>query len=113
MSTTAGGEVAGVLDPTVRDRVRRNRAVLVVAAVVVVVSALLAWAAAGSRTGYLDPDAADPAGARALAQLLREQGVDVVVVRRADEVAAAVAFLMSDDAAYITRQVLGVNGGIV
>lgn len=29
------------------------------------------------------------------------------------EVAAAVAFLMSDEAAYITRQVLGVNGGIV
>lgn len=34
-------------------------------------------------------------------------------VGQADEVAAAVAFLMSDDAAYITRQVLGVNGGIV
>ena len=34
-------------------------------------------------------------------------------VGRADEVAAAVAIQMSDDAAYITRQVLGVNGGIV
>lgn len=31
----------------------------------------------------------------------------------ADEVAAAVAFFMSDEASYITRQVLGVNGGIV
>jgi 3-oxoacyl-[acyl-carrier protein] reductase len=30
-----------------------------------------------------------------------------------EEVAAAVAFLFSDDAAYITRQVIGVNGGIV
>jgi len=29
------------------------------------------------------------------------------------EVAAAVSFLMSDEASYITRQVLGVNGGIV
>ncbi len=29
------------------------------------------------------------------------------------EVAAAVAFLMSDEASYITRQVIGVNGGIV
>lgn len=33
-------------------------------------------------------------------------------VGQAKEVAAAVAFLMSDDAAYITRQVISVNGGI-
>ena len=31
---------------------------------------------------------------------------------KADEVAALIAFLMSDDAAYITRQVLSVNGGM-
>ena len=30
-----------------------------------------------------------------------------------EEVAATVAFLMSDDAAFITRQVIGVNGGMV
>jgi 3-oxoacyl-[acyl-carrier protein] reductase len=29
------------------------------------------------------------------------------------EVAAAVAFIMSEEAAYITRQVLSVNGGLV
>lgn len=34
-------------------------------------------------------------------------------VGQANEVAAAVAFLMSDEASYITRQVIGVNGGIV
>ncbi len=34
-------------------------------------------------------------------------------VGQVDEVAAAVAFLMSDEASYITRQVLGVNGGII
>ena len=31
---------------------------------------------------------------------------------RPEEVAAAVGYLMSDDAAYVTRQVLQVNGGL-
>jgi 3-oxoacyl-[acyl-carrier protein] reductase len=30
-----------------------------------------------------------------------------------EEVAGVVAFLMTPDAAYITRQVIGVNGGLV
>lgn len=34
-------------------------------------------------------------------------------IGHADEVAAAVAFLFSDDASYITRQVIGVNGGVL
>ncbi len=45
-----------------------------------------------------------------------EEALKMVPMNRvghADEVAAAVAFLMSDEASYITRQVLGVNGGIV
>jgi 3-oxoacyl-[acyl-carrier protein] reductase len=44
------------------------------------------------------------------------EALQMVPMRRmgqAQEVAAAVAFLMSDGAAYITRQVLGVNGGMV
>ena len=33
-------------------------------------------------------------------------------IGRADEVAATVAFLLSEDAGYITRQVISVNGGL-
>jgi 3-oxoacyl-[acyl-carrier protein] reductase len=32
---------------------------------------------------------------------------------RADEVASTASFLMSDDASYITRQVIAINGGII
>ena len=45
-----------------------------------------------------------------------EEALKIVPMNRvgqADEVAAAVSFLMSDEASYITRQVIGVNGGIV
>jgi 3-oxoacyl-[acyl-carrier protein] reductase len=45
-----------------------------------------------------------------------EEAVKMIPLRRmgrSDEVAAAVAFLMSADAGYITRQVISVNGGMV
>jgi 3-oxoacyl-[acyl-carrier protein] reductase len=44
-----------------------------------------------------------------------EQLLDAIPMRRVgkpEEVASLVAFLMSDEAAYITRQVIGVNGGL-
>ena len=50
------------------------------------------------------------------ASLPLEEALRMVPMNRVGntrEVAAAVAFLMSDDASYITRQVLGVNGGMV
>ncbi len=46
---------------------------------------------------------------------LLDEALKIIPARRAgrpEEVAAVVAFLMSDDAAYITRQVISVNGGM-
>ncbi len=45
-----------------------------------------------------------------------EEAMKIIPARRMgrpEEVAALVAFLMSDDAAYITRQVISVNGGML
>lgn len=45
-----------------------------------------------------------------------EHALDLIPMRRmgqVDEVAAAVAFLMGQDASYITRQVISVNGGMI
>ncbi|NHQ85430.1 3-oxoacyl-ACP reductase FabG [Iodobacter sp. HSC-16F04] len=45
-----------------------------------------------------------------------EEALKIIPARRMgkpEEVAAAVSFLMSEDAAYITRQVISVNGGLV
>jgi len=47
--------------------------------------------------------------------LAMEEALKIIPMQRvgqAEEVAAAVSFLMSDDAAYITRQVISVNGGM-
>ena len=49
-------------------------------------------------------------------ELVLERAIQAIPMGRVgqpDEVAAAVAFLFSDSAAYITRQVIGVNGGMV
>ncbi|MCC7121850.1 MAG: 3-oxoacyl-ACP reductase FabG [Gammaproteobacteria bacterium] len=51
-----------------------------------------------------------------LSEVALDEALRMVPMRRVgkpDEVAAAIEFLMSDAAAYITRQVLGINGGIV
>lgn len=57
--------------------------------------------------GYIDTDMVEDAPIKEI--------LEMIPVKRAGttkEVASAVAYLMSDDAAYITRQVISVNGGI-
>ncbi|HSC80705.1 MAG TPA: 3-oxoacyl-ACP reductase FabG [Chitinolyticbacter sp.] len=49
-------------------------------------------------------------------QHVLDEAMKIIPARRMgkpDEVAAAVSFLLSEDAAYITRQVISVNGGMV
>lgn len=79
---SVGTAAAGTaLDPTVRQRLRGLRRPVVVVVLLVVTAVALAALRSGASRGYLDPDAATPAGARALRVLLEEQGVTVTRVR--------------------------------
>lgn len=58
--------------------------------------------------GLIETEMVDPA--------LVEEALKIIPARRVgrpEEVAAVVSFLMGEDAAYITRQVISVNGGMV
>jgi len=58
--------------------------------------------------GLIETDMVDPA--------LAEELIKMIPARRAgrpEEVAAAVSYLCGDEAAYVTRQVLSVNGGLI
>lgn len=51
-----------------------------------------------------------------VSQELADEAIKMIPLRRmgqADEVASLVSFLISDQAAYITRQVISVNGGLI
>lgn len=65
-------------DPTARSLWQAARTPLAVLVVVVLAGCALALATAGRGGEPLDPESAAPAGSRALAQLLRGQGVQVV-----------------------------------
>ncbi|WP_243058894.1 DUF4350 domain-containing protein [Nocardioides sp. SR21] len=67
---------------------RHRATLLIVAGLVIAVVVVLIGGTADRRTGYLDPANPDPDGAQALARVLDDQGVDVTVVRDADELEA-------------------------
>jgi 3-oxoacyl-[acyl-carrier protein] reductase len=51
-----------------------------------------------------------------ISQEILDVALKIIPAQRAgkpEEVAATISFLLSDDAAYITRQVISVNGGLI
>ncbi|MCD4536193.1 DUF4350 domain-containing protein [Nocardioides sp. cx-169] len=67
-------------------RLRRHRGALLVAAALVVAVAVVLWTSGEERThARLDPANPDAEGARAVARVLEDQGVDLSVVRGAAE----------------------------
>ncbi|MCU1594355.1 MAG: hypothetical protein JWO12_1747 [Frankiales bacterium] len=64
--------------PTASSVWRRNRGLLALGVLLVAALTLLAVIGGTGKAGALDPDTFDPAGAHALAQLLRDQGIEVL-----------------------------------
>ena len=60
--------------------------------------------------GFIDTDMTSALGEDQRAKLL--EAIPLARLGRADDISKAVAFLVSDDASYITGQVLHVNGGM-
>jgi hypothetical protein len=94
-------------------RGRRATAWIAIAALLVgvgVVGALLAGIGEWTERDVLDPESAGPTGTLALAEILRDHGVEVVVVRdRAaarDALAAGAATLVMPDAPYLSDDAL-------
>jgi hypothetical protein len=79
---------ATTLDATARQRARRWLRPTVVVLVVLAIAVLIGALSASGPGGYLQPGSAEPQGALALHNLLEQQGVRVVVVRDAGQIAA-------------------------
>jgi hypothetical protein len=78
--------VSTSLDLSPRRAWQAGRAPLGVVLLVLMAVALLALLRSGSPTGFLDPRAVDRPGSRALAEVLRDEGVRVQLARTTDEV---------------------------
>jgi Domain of unknown function (DUF4350) len=77
------------IDPLLSQRWHRARRVVLVVTLVLLAGVVLGVIASQERRGYLDPQGVDPAGARAVVQLLESNGVEVDEVRTVDDAVAA------------------------
>jgi hypothetical protein len=75
--------------PTIGSTARRARGPVLVAAGLVLVGVLVAVLSASGPGGRLDPDSYTPGGSRAVAELLRQRGVEVDRVETLEAVVAA------------------------
>ena len=75
--------------PTLRSTVRRYRGPVAVAVTVALVGAVVGLLSLVPTGGYLDPDGYDPGGSRAVAELLRDGGVEVERVELVEDALAA------------------------
>ncbi|MCM2419668.1 DUF4350 domain-containing protein [Streptomyces sp. RKAG293] len=85
----AGNTAGTSVSPTARQLWTRSRALLAAALAVLIFGIGYAALRSGESHGALDPRSADPAGSRAVAQLLAAQGVTTTVVTTTDEAIAA------------------------
>jgi len=76
---------AAAPEHTGRRRVSGSTLLIVGGLVAAVLTVIVLVGQGAGRYADLDPDNADPNGARALAQVLEDQGVDLTVVRNADD----------------------------
>jgi Domain of unknown function (DUF4350) len=77
VTTAAPPAVLRGIDPTVRQRWRRNRVLALVAAIVLLSALAIAALNSAQHHGDLDPRSYDSSGTHALAALLADRGVDV------------------------------------
>jgi hypothetical protein len=83
VTATAAPPSAGPAAPP--GRLRRHRSSIVIAAFLLLAVVVAIWLGSGTRTATpMDPDNPSPDGARAVAQVLGDEGVEVVTARDAD-----------------------------
>lgn len=109
---SAATELASGTQASGSDRPRRlprpSRGLLVTILLVVAAIGVITWVAQGERTGYLQPDAVDPSGSRAIVNVLRANGVSVTTPGLTSEAAdnAASATVLITTEAYLTPGML-------